>query len=407
MTPAEAKAFCLALKPEDITKTLIDTKFSSTFDKATGKVKPPIYRFDTEFTLNAGEFKGKDGAPVNKTTVKTNIGQFIVNQCLYGRCPRIQKVVGYTAEPFSKKVIWANEAKMAGASIERKIEPEDWAIYFNCIQWLGFTMNTNVSASFTPNTCRVLPEVKKARDKMYKENQEAIEKGDMVTAVKIEKSLTKLAEEKLKNDVGMTIYDSGCKPTFGNNYKNCFVTRGPIWNPAKEKFYVMHNGFNDGLRKEDIAAMGTSVITGSYTKCCLTSVAGYITKKLFTVYQGVALDKPGSDCHTKGYRTVTITKDNAVKLKNRFIIEGSKLVELTAEVMPKYIGRTVKMRSPLYCTGEKICSKCMGTAFYTQGITNVGLTASSIGSNLLNRFMKAFHDPTSKLVKIDTAKIEV
>jgi predicted alpha/beta superfamily hydrolase len=83
----------------------------------------------------------------------------------------------------------------------------------------------------------------------------------------------------------------------------------------------------------------------------MTSVAGYITKKLFTVYQGVSLDKYGSDCHTKKYRTVTITNKNASAVMNRFILDGNKLIELTAEVMPKYIGKKVKMRSPLYCLG--------------------------------------------------------
>jgi hypothetical protein len=48
----------------------------------------------------------------------------------------------------------------------------------------------------------------------------------------------------------------------------------------------------------------------------------------------------------------------------------------------------------------------MGSAFYKIGIKNVGLTTSSLGSNLLNRFMKAFHDATIQLVSLDVNNIE-
>jgi hypothetical protein len=69
--------------------------------------------------------------------------------------------------------------------------------------------------------------------------------------------------------------------------------------------------------------------------------------------------------------------------------------------------KTVKMRSSMYCLGgEVVCNKCMGEAFYNLGIDNIGLTTSSIGSNLLNRYMKAFHDATLHLVEIDARDIE-
>jgi len=407
MNSAEAKAFCLSLKCEDITKNLIDTRFSYTYDTKTHKRIPPEIDFQTEFYLEKGEYKDREGKPLNPERTRTNVGQYIVNLCLYGRSARLQRVVGYVAKPFDKDVVLDNEALLSNASMEKKIEPEDWAKYFNSIQWLGFTCNTNVAPSFSPNTVKELPEVRKLRKELYNKYRDDIANGNTVEAVKIEKTLTNKAKEILKNDVGMVIYDSKCKPSFGNNYKNCFVTRGPMWNPAQEKFNIVEGCFSEGIHKEDIAAMGTSVITGSYTKCCMTSVAGYITKKLFTVYQGVKLDKHGTDCHTKKYRTVTITKKNASKLKNRYIIEGKSLIELTEKNMEKYMGKTVKMRSPLYCLGgETICNKCAGEGFYNLGIQNVGLTTSSIGSNLLNRYMKAFHDATTKLVSINVDDME-
>ena len=394
LNSADTKAFMLSLKPEDVTKELIDAKFSNRYSVKEKKIMPPEISFQTEFILKKGEY-------INTEDVKTNAGQYMVNLVLYGRTPRIQKIVGYTAKPFTKKVIEANEALMSKASNEHLITTGDWAIYYNAIQWLGNSSNTNVASSFTPNTIRVLPEVKKLRAELYKKYAKEIAEGDPVIAVKIEKELIKVAKERLKNDVGMEVFDSGCKPKFENQYKNNFITRGPLWNPAEERFFVGKNSLSDGLAIEDMALAGTSVTTGSYTKCCLTGVAGYIVKKLFATYQGVRLDTPDSDCKSKSYREFTITDKNKDKIKNRFILDGGKLVELKKDVMPKYVGKKVKMRSPLFCQGEKLCSRCAGKAFYNQGITNVGLTTSSIGSNLLNRFMKSFHDASLNLVELD------
>ena len=77
------------------------------------------------------------------------------------------------------------------------------------------------------------------------------------------------------------------------------------------------------------------------------------------------------------------------------------MVELNKDVIDSYVGKTVKMRSPLYCISDKLCNKCAGEAFYNQGVQNIGLAASSIGSCFLNFLMKSFHDSTLSLVEID------
>jgi hypothetical protein len=400
MTPEEVKKFILGLKPDDIDKKLIDEKFTDKFDVETNKLVPREISFQTGFILKKGEY-------CNTTDVKTNAGQLIVNKYLFEPIPRVQKVVGYVAEPFTKKMVDKIESKMAKASNDKLIAPEDWAVYLNRIQWFGMALNTNVSPSFTPNTVRILPSVKALRSKLFKENAEAIKNGDTVTAVKIEKELLKVAQEELKDDVGMEIYDSGAKPKFGNNYKNTFVTRGPMYHPDREEFSIGDTAFMDGIKKDNLDQYGTSVVNGAYSKACNTAVAGYLVKKLYATYQGTILDKKGSDCHSKGYREFVLTPDKADKVKNRYIIEGSKLVELNLENMPKYIGKRVKMRSPMYCKGECLCNACAGNAFYNQGIKNVGLTAANIGSDFLNLLMKAFHDSTMSFISLDVNDIVI
>lgn len=395
------KKWLFELKPDDITKELIDQNFSYRYDVESKKQIPPRISFQEEFTLKPGDH------PMIKTDTRTNVGQWIVNKFLFEPIPNIQKVLGYVAQPFDKKTIWANEKKMAQAMLADRVTPQDWAQYIDRIQFFGFAFNTNVSVSFTPNTCKVLPSVKKKRKELQEKYKDELAAGNATVALQIEDELMALAREELKNDPGMTIYDSGCKPQFGVAYKNCFISRGPVYMPHKEEYEIGKQSFLDGLEKEDVPQYATSVINGSFAKAIDTGVAGYVTKKLFSTYQSVILGPDGSDCHTKGYREFVLTKEQADRFKNRYIIEGNKLIELTDDVMPKYIGKKVKMRSPMYCLypGDKLCSKCAGEMFYRQGITNVGLATSSIGNHFLNFLMKSFHNPNQRLIYVDPDQI--
>ena len=394
MLDDKIKTELVNMNPNDITKEFIDSKLSYRYDVQAKKIVPPEISPQEEFILKKNEC-------YNSTEVKTNVGQLIINKVLYQRNPKIVKVVGYVAEPFSKSNIIKIEDKMSAASNEGLLEVKDWADYLDAIQWLGNTVNTNMAPSFTPNTVKVLPKVRKRREELFKLHKKELEENNTTVALEISNELVKLAKDELKNNVGMQIYDSGAKPKFGNNYKNMFISRTTVDMPNKEIIESANSCFMEGIQKKDIPQYGTAVINGSFAKGVDTGIAGYVTKKFFATYQGIQLDTKGSDCKTKGYRLIKITKINANKIKNRFIIEDNKLVELTPEVIKSHMGKTVKLRSPMYCISEKLCNKCAGNAFYNQGIQNIGLATSSIGSCFLNFLMKAFHDSSLKLVEVD------
>lgn len=129
-----------------------------------------------------------------------------------------------------------------------------------------------------------------------------------------------------------------------------------------------------------------------------TTVAGYETKKLFACYQAIKVDKRGTDCGSKLYRELYVTKENKSKLFKRYYFNGNKLELLEMETLNKLVGQKIKIRSPLFCCAPpgKICNKCAGEIPYELGIENIGLTSSSIGAGFLNLLMKAFHDSTIK-----------
>jgi hypothetical protein len=130
---------------------------------------------------------------------------------------------------------------------------------------------------------------------------------------------------------------------------------------------------------------------------------------LFATNQAVKLDEKGSDCGSKAYREVTVTKKNKGKLLKRYWLNGNKLQLLNKEDLDKLVGKTIKIRSPLYCcaSGGKICNKCAGELPYLLGTKNVGLTSSAIGSELLNKLMKSFHDLTSSITAVSLDKMYI
>ena len=113
------------------------------------------------------------------------------------------------------------------------------------------------------------------------------------------------------------------------------------------------------------------------------------------------LDKPGTDCGTKRTINQLITNKNKKDFEYRYIVEGNKLVCMTPDVITKYVGKVVKLRSPMSCTSKRICNKCAGELFYKLQIVNVGLTASRVANTLTNLGMKKFHDSTIHSTKID------
>ena len=126
-----------------------------------------------------------------------------------------------------------------------------------------------------------------------------------------------------------------------------------------------------------------------------------MSKQLLASMQSEVLDEHGSDCHSPKTIEVVITDKTARDFEFRYIVDGNKYVCLTPEVMPKYIGKKVKLRTPMYCKGDKICNICAGEMNYKLGILNIGLGCSKPATTLLKMGMKKFHVSNIKSSQID------
>lgn len=400
MVTQKDKEYLLSIKPQDINYDLLVELFGDKCERVNGKVHRKGSRFNTydEFILKPGEY-------FNKTQVTTNVGLFIYNKFIVEG--RFEDILGYWNNTIDKKQLGALESKLSKALLNKHITVEQMVQYLDRTQWLSMKFHAVISGSFTMGTLKPNAKAMAVRDKYVKEHKKELDEGDVTTAIKMEREVMETAKNELKNDSGMDLYDSGARGSFGNNYKNISLMKGPVYNPILGRAEIVTTNFMEGIAKKDIATYANGVIAGAYPKAVGTQESGYLAKQLIAALQTVVLDKKDSDCGTNGYITVTITPELRNDFNYRYIIENGKLVLLDDTNIDKYVGKTVKMRSPMYCVGKKLCRKCAGVIHEKLDIENIGLTSTKVASTLLNLSMKKFHDTSAKMNEVRLDQITV
>ena len=128
-------------------------------------------------------------------------------------------------------------------------------------------------------------------------------------------------------------------------------------------------------------------------------------KELLAAFQSEVLGEKDTDCGSIGHITVTLTEKNYKDFLYRYVKTSKGLVMLDNENKNIFIGKTVKMRSPMYCIGigeEKcLCNKCSGDFYYKLGKRNIGLNTSRIASSLSQLNLQKFHENLVKTQQID------
>lgn len=265
------KKYLMALKPEDITFELLISLFADKTvkeiknNKLMMKVISSKMKPSDEFTLKAKEY-------FNKEEIITTAGQFIYNKLLIER--DFAELLGYIHQAINKDVHNSLEDKLSKALLNDKITVKQMVDYLNRVQWLSQQFHSVISGSFTMGTLKPNKEVIKKRDQLLKENKDKLKKGDATVAAKIEKELLSLAKEKLKGDHGLDLYDSGARGSFGNNFKNITIMKGPTFNPTTGEFDIVQSNFMEGIKKTELETYGNAIISGSYPKAVGTQVSG-------------------------------------------------------------------------------------------------------------------------------------
>lgn len=387
----------LSLKSEDVTANYI----YNLFGKFNGVTRCNPYDI---ISIPPGSYGL--GNKKNKNSFVTTVGIWVLNKWMF-EVPGMFDLFKYKNENFTSDTLDDINKELSFALMEDRINVEDMKQFLMKTQ-LVMQFCTVFSPNYTEATMTLSRVIEKKKNKLIKENKEALEAGDTLVADKIEKELIAYAKEVLGDDPFLDTFLSGARGNIPNNFKNMFIWKGATRNPdpnAKNPFMIATSNYMDGIKPEEYSLYCNSGIEGAYSRGKKTEDGGYLENLATRTYQDIILDKPGTDCKTDRCIKVTITKDNFTRYIYNNIVTGSgNLVELNSQNAKDYFGKTVKMRMAYLCKNEKPCAACAGNFYYKLGTTNVGLTLMQVFSIFKNKAMKAFHDSTVSLTEIDTMK---
>lgn len=389
--------------PSDITLDYLNDLFAVYADSSNGNstsFNKPKFNTNDYFTINPKEY---EYAKITKPIV-TTLGRLMFYKVIVERAG-LGLNIPYFNIPINKdKLNWLDNT-VVDLLRDDIIGTKDAVKYIDYRDWLGLTLNATLAPPFTKNLIITPPKTDALKKKLLKQYDKEIKSGNSRVIEDIENQLKASLKEELKDNPGIDLINSGSRASLDNHLKNFMLTRGSVLNANTGQYEIISNSLMDGLDKKDIPAHANSILNGAYAKTVSTADSGYMGKKISAAAQGETVGEPGSDCGSLRTLSVDITKDNANKYTLRYIKEGNKLVLLDENNINDYIGKTVQMRSPMFCArvGENkcICNKCAGEFFYKIGRENVGIAAMKIGGSLTNINMKKFHKNLIVSKKID------
>lgn len=354
------------------------------------------------FLVPAGSY-GPDGTK-NKKSFYTTVGLWIFNKGFIEK--DLFDLFKYIDEPISKKMHGKINNELSFAILEDRLSLDVLKRFEMKVQKF-MPLVSVLSSSYTETMLTITESINKKKKELLNKYKDGIDKQDPKVMDTIEHELLAYAEDLLKDDPAMDMYTSGARASFGNNFKNMFVSKGAVKNPDPTKGYdLITSSYMDGVSKEEYAAFAASLSAGPYSRAKKTETGGYWEKQYLRAFQHLKLLPAGSDCGTSKTLKVYLTNKNIDEWMYSYIIEGSKLIELTSQNKDKYLNKEVKLRFSALCEAKDgyFCNKCAGNLFYRLGIINVGAVTPQIPSKVKVLLMKKFHDSVINFSEIDVEK---
>lgn len=254
---------------------------------------------------------------------------------------------------------------------------------------------------FTPGATEVSmappPDIKELRAILVEENKDRLH--DPAVISDIIKQLQEYDLEWVKND-----------PSMG------FMVIGKSLKIVRQKLFLTYGaekGIDDGVDVSfierslsegwDISKfpeMNNAQRAGSYNRGKQTELGGTKVKEIYRASGNFKIDV--EDCKSQLGILYNANYGNSEQLIGFTAINGKEQELITKENVGKYLGKVVKLRSPMYCkaTGTSYCKVCCGKRLSINP-NGLPLEFSDYGSKFLGMFMSAAHAKALTVKRID------
>lgn len=231
------------------------------------------------------------------------------------------------------------------------------------------------------------PDMPALKARLLEENKDRLH--DPAVIARIEEQLIALDREWLKGDPSEGFYID--KKSFDVRRKKTHLMSG-VETGFKEgaEIDLITNSLAEGWDISKMPAMMNSLRDGSYSRGALTALGGESVKYFLRVFQNTKIAE--EDCKSKLGRDKDITQANYQRYIGFYKINPNGIEQLTEENLKGYIGRTIKIRSPMYCktASTSFCAVCMGDS-NAENPNALGTLGSAVGSQFLSLFMAQMH----------------
>ena len=255
----ELKKELLSLEQDKLTVSLISKLFGKTTSKEGSKfvIKEPKFDVRAVFQLKAGEY-------INTSDIETTVGSFLFNKLMIEGM--IENIIpgGYYNEVINKKGFGKLLDMLSEGVMMGKVPVNPTLIkWLKQYEFYSMKACTIFSPSYSEGLLRQHSTLLKEKEKLLKETK--IESAqDMAN---VEDQLVDKAKQFLKDDTGMTLFDSGARGSFDNDYKNMNLMLGPVAIPGKDgEFEMVTSNYIEGIQKQDLVACGNAVVNSAYPK---------------------------------------------------------------------------------------------------------------------------------------------
>jgi len=340
----------------------------------------------------------------NKSSFTTTAGLWVFNKLFI---EPLSDILGYINEPVTNDVLEDINNKLSYAILDDKITIRQLKNFIENTQ-VVMSCCSALASSHTKNIFTMQQLINKKKEELLSDPKikAGIDSGDLATVKSFEKTLIDTAKDILKDDPCLDMFESGARSTYGNNFMTMYLMKSTI-KDTSGNYHVITNSYIDGMDPKQYTQITDNGVLGSYARSCLTAKGGYLETLFKMSVAHLKLGPKGSDCGTKRYVVVDLDKKNKNDWMYSYMISSSgQLIELTPEVIDKYIGKKIHVRFSSLCEMEHglICEHCAGTLFRRIGIDNIGLAGAIPMSSLKNYYMKQMHSNETKVNTLNPLK---
>jgi len=356
----------------------------------------PLFAIGEELNLKANEL-------VNLTSdITTTYGRVLFNYIVLINC--FGKKISFLNTKVSPDLVESlilEKLKNTPINVEDRIESEiyvdEYLNFCDSVFYLtGFTQLCVPGA--TPKSIVAAPGIAELKATLFEKYKDRLHDPAIVALIDAE--LVAFDKAYLKGDLseGFLLEND----TIAIHRKKLFGMLGAeVGLEEKINVDLIQNSLSEGWDINAFPAMNNSLRAGSFNRGAETIKGGEAFKWLQRTSSNINVTI--DDCGSKLGNPITVTNENLDWLVGYSVVtKGGSIRVNTTDDAKQYIGKTVLVRSPMYCKADKtdFCHTCIGTNL-SNNPTSVSVAITNFGSVMMYINMKAGHSKGLNLAKMN------